>query len=67
LRDFGPLCIPPDAYFVMGDNRDNSQDSRYFGCIARAQIVGEAKAVVVSGDLKHWLRPRFSRFCTKLE
>jgi signal peptidase I len=66
LRDFGPVRIPAESYFMMGDNRDNSRDSRYFGFVPRAAIVGEAKAVVVSVDLKHWLRPRFSRSFTAL-
>ncbi len=66
LRDFGPVTVPAGEYFMMGDNRDNSRDSRYFGFIARQEIIGEAKAVFVSGDLKHWLRPRLDRFFSSL-
>ena len=43
LRErFGPITVPLDQYFVMGDNRDNSQDSRYWGCLPRSYIKGKA-------------------------
>ncbi|MBI4444923.1 MAG: signal peptidase I [Acidobacteria bacterium] len=42
VRDnFGPVKIPPDSYFVMGDNRDDSADSRYFGFLPRSHVVGK--------------------------
>jgi signal peptidase I len=66
-RSFGPVEVPAGSYFVMGDNRDNSKDSRMFGFVPRAEIIGEAKGVFVSGDLDRWLRPRFSRFFSALE
>ena len=67
LRNFGPVTLPAGQYFMMGDNRDNSRDSRYFGFVPRGEIVGQAKDVFVSADLAHWLRPRFNRFFTALE
>jgi len=43
--------IPEGYYFVMGDNRDNSEDSRYWGLLPRENIVGKAFVIYFSGDI----------------
>lgn len=50
-RDFGPVVVPPNHYFVMGDNRDNSEDSRYWGFLPRENIVGKTFVIYFSGDV----------------
>jgi signal peptidase I len=67
VRNFGPVTVPQDSYFVMGDNRDNSRDSRYFGFVERKVIVGKAKGVIGSFDITDKYQPRFKRFFASLK
>lgn len=66
VRSFGPVVVGPDQYFMMGDSRDNSFDSRFFGLVPRAAVVGRATTVLASFDLARYLRPRMSRFFQSL-
>jgi signal peptidase I len=45
-----PYRVPQDCYFAMGDNRENSYDSRYWGCVPRANVLGTPVAIYMSVD-----------------
>ncbi len=65
-RNFNTITIPEGAYFVMGDNRDNSLDSRMFGLVARRAIVGKAVGIAGSFNIKDKYQPRLRRFFSEL-
>jgi len=49
-EQFAPQTVPPDQYFMMGDNRDNSQDSRYWGFLPGSYVKGKALMIYWSYD-----------------
>jgi len=66
-NSFGPLEIPAGYYMMLGDNRDNSADSRRIGLIARDRIIGRAHTVAFSVDYEDYYLPRSDRFIRTLE
>jgi signal peptidase I len=54
LQDWGPIVVPPDSFFMMGDNRDSSYDGRYWGFLPRQNVRGRPLVVYFSYDPSSW-------------
>jgi signal peptidase I len=54
LQDWGPIVVPPDSFFMMGDNRDISYDSRYWGFLPRSSVRGTPLIIYYSYDPGSW-------------
>ena len=62
MRSFDAVVVPKDSYFFLGDNRDNSADSRYIGVVPRQRLIGRAHHILVSADITDGWLPRPERF-----
>jgi signal peptidase I len=48
VQNWGPLVVPPDSFFALGDNRDRSYDSRYYGFLPMSKVIGKPRAIYFS-------------------
>jgi len=66
-RFMAPVTVPQGSYLMLGDNRDLSKDSRFFGFVSRDRIAGRAFGVAFSLDRDRWYLPRCQRFLRGLD
>jgi signal peptidase I len=65
LRTFGPIVVPEDEVFLMGDNRDESRDGRFFGTRPVSDLLGRGVGVMWSWNQEFLKGPRWNRFGRK--
>lgn len=65
--NFDAVTVPEGHYLMLGDNRDNSADSRVIGFVPRSEFVGRSRSVVMSLDYEDYLLPRSERFFKELQ
>lgn len=66
FANFPAVVVPEGQYLMLGDNRDNSADSRVIGFVPRNEIIGRSRNVVMSFNYDNFYIPRSDRFFTKL-
>jgi signal peptidase I len=69
MENFGPVVVPKDSFFVLGDNRENSDDSRFWGFVPLDDVLGKAFVIYFSWN-QHaenlWDKVRWSRIGTSI-
>ncbi len=67
FANFPAVVVPADHYLMLGDNRDNSADSRVIGFVPRQEVIGRARNVVMSFNYDNYYLPRSDRYLEALK
>jgi signal peptidase I len=66
MRSFEAKTVPADSYLMLGDNRDNSHDSRFYGMVKRELLTGRVTNLMFSLDYENYYMPRWERTGAKV-